>query len=107
MEGRRDMKGEKEGVEEERRKERKKVLKEGKNNNKELLFKKCKKIFFKCLWLQTAQASFAGLLAAANSGGLAQIFSQAASVPVLQLPDPQVQELTLLLAMGVHKRGLP
>ena len=87
MEGRRDMKGEKEGVEEERRKERKKVLKEGKNNNKELLFKKCKKIFFKCLWLQTAQASFAGLLAAANSGGLTQLFSV---WPVLRQPLAQL-----------------
>ena len=34
MEGRRDIKGEKEGVEQERRKERKKVLKERKNNKK-------------------------------------------------------------------------
>ena len=34
MEGRRDMKGEKEVVEQERRKERKKVLKERKNNKK-------------------------------------------------------------------------
>ena len=33
-EGRRDIKGEKEGVEQERRKERKKVLKERKNNKK-------------------------------------------------------------------------
>ena len=32
MEGKRDIKGEKEGVEQERRKERKKVLKERKNN---------------------------------------------------------------------------
>ena len=40
MEGRRDIKGEKEGIEQKRRKERKKVLKERKiisNNNKELL----------------------------------------------------------------------
>ena len=35
MEGRRDTKGEKEGVEQERRKERKKVLKERKNNKKQ------------------------------------------------------------------------
>ena len=33
MEGRRDIKGEKEGVEQERRKERKIILKEIKNNN--------------------------------------------------------------------------
>ena len=32
MKGRRDIKGEKEGVEQERRKQRKKVLKERKNN---------------------------------------------------------------------------
>ena len=37
MEEGRDIKGEKEGVEQERRKERKKVLKERKSNNKELL----------------------------------------------------------------------
>ena len=42
-EGRRDIKEEKEGVEQERRKERKKVLKERKSNNKELLKKKPKR----------------------------------------------------------------
>ena len=34
-EGRRDIKGKKEGIEQERRKERKKVLKERKNNKKQ------------------------------------------------------------------------
>ena len=50
-------------------------------------------------------------LAAANSGGLAQLFSVpsstgAASGPALQRPlDPQVQALTLLQAMDVRRTG--
>ena len=58
MEGRRDIKGEKEGVEQERRKERKIILKEIKNNNNYFKTKIEKK---KACWLQTGQASFAGL----------------------------------------------
>ena len=45
------------------------------------------------------------LLATANSGGLAQLFSvtRAASSPALQQPqDPQVQALTLFWAMGAR-----
>ena len=52
-------------------------------------------------------------MAVANSGSLAQLFSipsstGAVSSPALQQPpDPHVQALTLLRAMGVHAQGLP
>ena len=74
MEGRRDIKGEKEGVEQERRKERKKVLKERKNlkNNKEL-FKKTKKP--QAVGFKLAKPVLVVFWAAANSGWLAQLFS--------------------------------
>ena len=106
--------GEKKGVEQERWKERKNALKERKHNNK---------IIIKYYLKKTKQNEPAGFkltkpvllvfLAADNSGVLAQLFSvhasiQAASGPALQQPwDPQVQALTLLLAMGVREWGLP
>ena len=56
-EGRRDIKGEREGIEQERRKERKKVLKE-----KQLKIIIIKNFFLNAsCWLQTGQASVAGL----------------------------------------------
>ena len=79
MEVRRDIKGEKEGVERERRKERKKVLKERKNNKiiitknyfkKERERKKNKPAGFKL-----AKPVLLVFLAAANSGALAQLLS--------------------------------
>ena len=64
MEGRRDIKGEK-GVEQERRKGRKKVLKERK---KIITLKKRQKKKQAC-WLQTGQASFAGLFGCSQIRG--------------------------------------
>ena len=69
-EGRRDIKGEKEGVEQESRKESKKVLKERKNNKIIIIknyFKKEKKK--QGCWLQTGQASFAGLFGCSQLRG--------------------------------------
>ena len=71
-EGRRDIKGKKEGIEQERRKERKKVLKEKiiKINNNNYLKKKKPPAVFKL-----AKPVLLVFLAAANSGDLAQLFS--------------------------------
>ena len=114
MEGRRDIKGEKEGVEQERRKERKKVLKERKNKNIIIIenyFKQTNKQKRKqACWPSQFCWCF---LAVVSAGSLAQLFSVlirilAASGPSLQrLLDPQVQVLTHLQAMGVHAWGLP
>ena len=67
MEGRRDIKGEKEGVDQESSQERKKVLKERKIIT--TVIRKYLKKKKKVCWLQTCQASFAGLFACSQLRG--------------------------------------
>ena len=71
MEGRRDIKGEKKGVEQEKRKERKKVLKERKKIIENYLKNKTKQKKQAC-WPKQFCCSF---LAVVNSGSLVQLFS--------------------------------
>ena len=102
MEGRRDIKGEKEGVEQERRKERKKVLKERKiikNNNKELLKKKNPKQKQKnqACWLQTGQASFAGLF------GCSQLRGPSPALLCPSQPSGSLRPTQLLTGPWTHR----
>ena len=76
-EGRSDIKGAKEGVEQESRKEKKKVLKERKiikSDNKELLLRKRGRGEKISTGFKLDKSVLLGFLAAANSGGMAELF---------------------------------
>ena len=104
-EGRRDIKGEKEIVEQERRKERKKVLKERKNNKKINYLKRKKTAF---CWLQTGKANFVGVFCCSQLRGRSPALlpsdhhSGSSGSALQRLLDTNVQTLTLLRAMGVQ-----
>ena len=100
MEGR-DIKGEREGVEQERR-ERKKVLKERKNNNKELILRKERERKKKqAYWFQTGEASFAGLFGCSQLRGPSPALLH--SKPALRQPPAQLSSTQLSSGPWTHR----